>query len=386
VELFNPTTSSLDLAGGFLCDSRTAGTCTIAAVVGIIPAQGWLVVNISGSKLNNSGDSVILKNASTTVIDYINYVGALLPKKGQAIARKIDGADTDNDSDWAVTTSLTPNNANSIVAPPVPVSSAGGSGGVYYSSGGSSTSATKNNSTPTTSLVYATSTSPIIINEIFPDPVGADQEGEFVELKNISSSTVDLAGWKIKNNTKTYSLNGELEPEEILVLSRPTTGIALKNSSKEDLFLLDTSGVVRDVAVYEKAFEGQSLSRTKTKGWQWSEEETRGKENVFKNETENSPIKKQSNTDVGSVVWNLELPRYAVPEALLNFSAAKSVDRRGGRLSFRWSFGDGTEDFGEKVSHIYATSGLFLGQVEASSGSGSVEAKKIEVARGVTKF
>ena len=58
VELFNPTTS-LDIAGGYICDSRnTTSTCKV--ISGIIGANGWLkIVLETDSYLNNTGDSVI---------------------------------------------------------------------------------------------------------------------------------------------------------------------------------------------------------------------------------------------------------------------------------------------------------------------------------------
>ena len=42
----------------------------------------------------------------------------------------------------------------------------------------------------------------IVINELLPDPDGDDETGEFIELKNTGSETVDVSGWKLTDNTQ----------------------------------------------------------------------------------------------------------------------------------------------------------------------------------------
>lgn len=141
IELYNPATTSLDLIGGLLCDSRETA-CAIAAVSGTIAAQGWTVFFLNGSHLNNGGDSVILKNPDGAITDRVSYGTDTLnaPKKGQAAARKNDGADTDADTDWAITTSPSPGSSNVIVPPsppPPPPAPANNSGGGSSGGGGS---------------------------------------------------------------------------------------------------------------------------------------------------------------------------------------------------------------------------------------------------------
>ncbi len=123
IELYNPTAEPLDLSGGSLCDGRAVSSCTIAVLGGSLPAFGWKVVALTTDRLNNDGDQVILKAFEGTIVDAFAYGGKLLPKTGQALARVIDGADTNTDSaDWAVTTQPTAGSANAIIAPPVAAS------------------------------------------------------------------------------------------------------------------------------------------------------------------------------------------------------------------------------------------------------------------------
>lgn len=158
IELYNPTTSSLDLADGLLCDNRDT-SCTIATTSGTIAAQSWTTFFLNGSHLNNNDDSIILKNPDEIIIDQVNYGTDALPapEKGQAVARKNDGADSDADTDWAITTSLTPGSSNVVVEPviPTPVNNSGGgsSGG-----GGGSASPTASLAPVPTNQKTATST------------------------------------------------------------------------------------------------------------------------------------------------------------------------------------------------------------------------------------
>ena len=131
VEFFNPSTSSLDLVGGYLCDSRgVTSTADCKDLSGSIGALGWLKFDWTGYFLNNDGDSVILKNPEAQMVDEVIYGTSLsTPDKGEALARTEDGIDTDSNTDWAITTNITPGEANVIVAPVVvpPAYSGGGS-------------------------------------------------------------------------------------------------------------------------------------------------------------------------------------------------------------------------------------------------------------------
>lgn len=129
VELFNTNTDTIDLEGGTLCDNRSEN-CTIGNLAGAILPQSWFTYFLSSSKLNNDGDSVILKNPEGDVVDRVDYGnGKFLPGKGQSLARIEDGVDSDADANWAVTLNVTPNGQNIIELPPAPVQTAGASGG-----------------------------------------------------------------------------------------------------------------------------------------------------------------------------------------------------------------------------------------------------------------
>ncbi|MFA5175612.1 MAG: lamin tail domain-containing protein, partial [Patescibacteria group bacterium] len=113
VELYNPTDTNLDLKGGIICDDRVATFCKIISLDGMVaPAKNFLLVKLSGSKLNNSGDAVILKSPIGTIVDRVNYGGESVPEKGESFARKTDGFDTDGDGDWTIASKPTSGGTN----------------------------------------------------------------------------------------------------------------------------------------------------------------------------------------------------------------------------------------------------------------------------------
>ncbi|MBP6859797.1 MAG: lamin tail domain-containing protein [Candidatus Magasanikbacteria bacterium] len=115
VELFNSSGLSVDIGGAMVCDSRNT-TSTCKKITGAVGPYGWLQIDLqSKSFLNNSGDSVILKDVRGVVIDRIDYNDELSPDEGQSLARIVDGLDTDNEADWLVTNKISPGAANVIV-------------------------------------------------------------------------------------------------------------------------------------------------------------------------------------------------------------------------------------------------------------------------------
>lgn len=208
VELYNPTTSSLNLADGTLCDDRTT-SCVVITTNGTILAQDWATFFLNGSHLNNDGDSIILKNPDGVIVDQITYGTSALktPDKGQTVARKLDGADTNSETDWIITTSLTPSASNVIVEPPAPapapVNTGGGGGG---SSGGSvvtmpiatsaATASTASKSTTSTTKVTAAPNPITLIWKITAPRAAAPQE--IVTLSALGS--VDPRGGAILMN------------------------------------------------------------------------------------------------------------------------------------------------------------------------------------------
>jgi len=238
VEIYNPNTLSVQLDGWKLYD----GVGERSAPTGTIPASGFFVIDFT-SVLNNSGDILILKNDRGENIDqlvYGNWVGggpnAVAPATGNSLARKADGGDTGNDAnDFGETVSTTRGLPNIISAPIVPTS-AGSSG----ASGGSYSVFVENKSLVT---VFSDN---VKLNELVSDP--ADGQTEFVELKNVGSLAIDLAGGYLKDGggTKT-ELSGIIYAGNFMVIDSPRGNL---NNSGDLVTLYAPNNSIKDTVAY----------------------------------------------------------------------------------------------------------------------------------------
>ncbi|MFZ2979181.1 MAG: lamin tail domain-containing protein, partial [Candidatus Magasanikiibacteriota bacterium] len=234
IELYNIGTSTIDLDGWTLSD----GVGVISSPTGTIDANGFFVIELSSTKLNNSGDIIILKNLNEETVDQVcfgNWIEGCLPEatsapdKGNSIARIVDGGDTNNDkNDWQETTTLTKGLINIITAPVVnpPPSGGGGGGGgteiVYYNAG------------------------EIIINEINSDP--GDGEDEFVELYNKTSDSISLDNWWLEDGSETKTkLSGSINARGFFVIEKPSGNL---NNAGDLLALFSPDGKEIDKVSY----------------------------------------------------------------------------------------------------------------------------------------
>ena len=352
IELYNNSTSTVILSGGYICDNHLIGSYC-KPVNGVIVGRGFLVVDLgTRSLLNNDADSVILKNPDEDVIAEVIYEGDTAPKKGESFARSIDGAGS-----WQITTAVTMGASNNIVARVIVPPSI--NNGASYNP--------LSNQSQTTTVAPATTT--ILINEIYPDPTGADNDDEFIELYNFGSQAVDLGDWKIKDNEKSYTISANIPAGGYLVLKRPDTEIALNNTAAESVVLVDAWGRQADKISYERALTGESYNRT-ADGWRWSYALTPGLKNVIEE------------PDAISLIWKILAPDSGEPDEVLKFSAVGSVDPRGGQLNYLWKFASGTEFVGPTAEYKFTTSGIFEMVLNASSTAGTSGNKKLSIKIG----
>lgn len=103
----------------------------------------------------------------------------------------------------------------------------------------------------------------MLISEFLPNPIGKDQDGEFIELRNETSKIAVVDGFKlIDKKGKIFILHGEVAPNGFLVLTKKETKLALNNSD-ETIFLYNRGGALIDTAGFlGTAKEGASLVRS----------------------------------------------------------------------------------------------------------------------------
>ncbi len=124
----------------------------------------------------------------------------------------------------------------------------------------------------------------VIINEIMPNPQGADETDEWIELYNSNTSDVDLSSWQIQDiagtiTTYTIPQNTKILANSFLVFKRPETKIML-NNDEDGLNLLTPDKKIIDSMTFSKAPLGQSYNKVNS-AWQWSTTSTPGTKNII---------------------------------------------------------------------------------------------------------
>ncbi len=125
-------------------------------------------------------------------------------------------------------------------------------------------------------------TGDVQLSELLPNPEGSD-DAEFIELRNNESHAVDVSGWVVSDLHRAYTIGSSEEKTMIpshgyFVVERADSGIALNNTSKEQVQLRDGLGQVLDEVTYTKALENQSFAWVEHQ-WLWTTTVTRGKSN-----------------------------------------------------------------------------------------------------------
>jgi Lamin Tail Domain len=103
----------------------------------------------------------------------------------------------------------------------------------------------------------------IYLNEWFPNPVGNDAAGEFIELYNSGGASVSLNGYALSDGAKKrFSLAGyAIAAHGYMVLKHAQTKLTLKNTDGA-LLLYGPDGQIVDQASFAGAApEGKSFSR-----------------------------------------------------------------------------------------------------------------------------
>ena len=123
----------------------------------------------------------------------------------------------------------------------------------------------------------------IFINEILPNPEGADETDEWTELYNSNNFDADLSDWQIQDvvgTIKTYTIpqGTKILAGGFLVFKRPETKIMLNNDT-DGIHLLTPDEKIVDAATFTSAPLGQSYNKIGS-GWQWSTTLTPGTANI----------------------------------------------------------------------------------------------------------
>ncbi|MBI5732242.1 MAG: lamin tail domain-containing protein, partial [Candidatus Magasanikbacteria bacterium] len=124
-----------------------------------------------------------------------------------------------------------------------------------------------------------------MINEILPDPIGKDAEGEWVELYNGTNKTVDLSGWYLddaEGKSAPYKIpdNTLVAAHAHRVFTSPELKLSLKNSD-DQMRLLDPNKEMKESIGYSGALENWSYAKNGNGIFGWTPILTPGEQNQF---------------------------------------------------------------------------------------------------------
>lgn len=272
IELYNNTKEDIDLAGWTVEDASKKQT----DLEGSLASYDFYVIESPKGALNNNGDMITLK-FQDTLIDQVAYgefvsgdaqLNAPSHKDPNATARKYDGVSTQNNAeDFALTQTPTQGKPNLITVEEAVHEE---DDALRQAQGDS-----EKNKKP--SFLH------LVISEIAPNPKGPDGKHEFIELHNQGPLPLQLKNVLITDDSPIEYIFSDylMAPNEYLVLTRETTGIALNNQGKETVFLKDPNDKTIEKITYNKdVAENTSLSLIGSRR-RWTSQVTPNAENVL---------------------------------------------------------------------------------------------------------
>lgn len=215
----------------------------------------------------------------------------------------------------------------------------------------------------------------IFISELLPDPEGADQDGEFIELVNATDHGVNLRQWVLADASGRRFI---ISPEQdffvaaggFAVFSQHDSGISLNNSSAERVELQCPVGqVVAAVDFLASGKTGQSFARDVSGSFSWTIKPTPDSENVLE----------RKNTAPSA---KIDAPVSAVAGRAVSIDGSDSEDPEGDILVYSWDFGDGHTAIGATAEHVYAQPRSYSVKltVQDSGGLSSLATSTIKIA------
>ncbi len=357
VEFYNTKNTSINLDDWYVVEG--SGSKTI--LNGIILANSLFVLENPKGNLNNAGDIVFLYSPEGTLIDKMAYgdweeegniSNPPAPRASQSLARENHNNTSNYFVDFKISETPTKGSANIIFSEEEAFLE------------------------ELESFDYGKT---VVVSEVFPDPIGDDREGEFIELYNYGDRDIFLFGWRLGDLSQkqfTFKKEDKIKAKSYLVVYRPDSGIALNNSGDAVKIFLPEEEEPFYVLEYGKAEEGFSFNNAKIgeihtlynkdfnkSHWVWSDQVTPGAKNVFKL-VNNAPEVDFSFSD------NL------FTGVSIIFDSSDTYDPDGDELTYSWDFGDGFKNTLANPGHTYLSSGEFLVSLEVSDGKDKTKKEK----------
>lgn len=266
IELHNPSSVAVNISGWKLTSSGGNVNITLN---GSISSGGFFllerddnttVADISANQmytgaLSTSGETLTLRDAAGNLMDTANGNGGAWPRGTLApnyATMERQGNTEESDSAWVTNTGVTRNGTNASGNP------------IYGTPGRANSTGVSPTPIPTATLAPVVIPSRPLINEVLPRP-GFDwnQDGridifdEFIEIKNIAPTDLNLSGWRLDDGlnegSAPYTLpDVTLKPGQRIAFYGLQTNILLSDGG-DTVRLIDPNGRVYDIFTYSVA-------------------------------------------------------------------------------------------------------------------------------------
>lgn len=381
IELYNPTNEDIDMTGFTLKKKTKTGSesplVSATKFTGIIgPHKYFVIANPEHAESFNANlvysgasysiaahNTILLYDADNNLVDKVgygeasDYESALATDFDNDISiGRISFSDTDNNSDdFVVLEMISPGAEN--IKKQESSSSQGDSEATEEGTG-------SNMQVPIDPDVEVFDISQdIIFSEIFPNPVGLDQD-EWIEIYNRGNRNVSLYGWRLsdESNTNYFFPKQTIASKEYLVIKKETSGISLNNM--EDIVYLwqPFKDEFLQRVKYEKAPEGESYNYLDYK-WIWNNNLTPGEKNKAEH--------KNSLPDVDFYFFG-----DLVSGSPVRFDSSDTVDKDKDGLLFFWDFDDGFVNNLKNPEHTFWNNGKFEVKLSVFDGTGTSSVQK----------
>jgi endonuclease YncB( thermonuclease family) len=157
---------------------------------------------------------------------------------------------------------------------------------------------------------------PIIINEFMPNPAGADDQNEWIELFNPRSHSVDIGNLIIddeEGGSKPYLIprGTVIGPNGYLIISIKESQISLNNNGDSVRLLRSDLTVAEEIRYLQTAKEEISYARF-AHGFAWTKTPTKGSKNIYTdpNAVEYKQVEKISHLHQHNPQTNVEISGY----------------------------------------------------------------------------
>lgn len=199
----------------------------------------------------------------------------------------------------------------------------------------------------------------VVISELFSNPTDADAD-EWIELQNLGGIPASVGGWILTDGTTRFKLPAvTIDAGMYAVFERRATNIALRNSGKETIELLNSDGDRADRVQYDaKKTAGLAFARLPDGSFEWTVHPTPHGSNDY--EAPNRPPQ---------IV--IDGPHEVTTDEITIFDATDSMDPNHDDIIFAWTIEGAQFGPGPTVEYQFLKQGKQKIVLTATDGRGA---------------